>query len=260
MAWRLGSLAGFWYSTPRNPHCRSLILDLSMDWLLFWQLLSIFSIPSWSLQPSVRCPVLSTMVPAPSGSLPQSQSPLSVGAFHSGNVRVSCISTPDSYLLLAPVFHCWAPGFHFGLQLLGSRLQLLGSPLPLLSSAAGLLASISGFSCWALGFHFWLQLFGSWLPTSFCLPLLASAVGLLASAAGFLFWLLASVIDQDQICLLHSEFWLIYHLSSMQGMMGSQQPIRGWHLPLQRHLGNSSALWGDGGSPWIRGAPQVGIW
>ena len=210
-------MAGLWYSTPRNPLCRSLILDLlslhlrrpprsRLDQLLFWLPLSIFSIPSWSLQPSVRCPVLSTMVPAPSGSLPHSQSPLGVGLFqlrkcmclvHSYSSLVLIFrllsSTSSCLPLLSSAaglpastsgFSCWAPGFHFCLQLLGSR-------LPLLASAVGLSASTSGFSCWATGFYFWLQLLGSRLP------LLTSASVFHYWAPGFLFWLLAS-----DFCLL----------------------------------------------------------
>ena len=153
-----------------------------LDQLLFWLSLSIFSIPSWSLQLLVRCPVLSTMVPAPSVSLPHCQSPLSVGSFNSRNVRVSCIPTPvwflssDSYLLLASVFYFCLP--------------LLGSQLPLLASAVGFLASASDFS--------------------FCFPLLGSRLPLLAVGIG----LMSSVIGQDQVCLLHSEFWLIAEQSS----------------------------------------------
>ena len=186
------------------------------------------------------------------------------------------------------------PIFYFCLLLLGSRLPILSSPAGLPASTsgfrcwapAGLPASTSGFSCWSLRFHFCLQLLGSccapgfyiWLLVSW-FPLLDSAVVFPASASNFSVcllllgsrlhsWfllllgsrlpLLVSDIEQDQICLLHSEFWFIYPLSSMQGMMGRQQPIRGWHQPPQRHLGKSSALWGDGGSPWICGVPPRG--
>ena len=186
----LGPLAGLWYSTPRNPLCRSLILDLSsflsLAWIscCFWLPLSIFSIPSWSLQPSLRCPILSTVVPAPSWSLPHGQSPLCVGSFHSGNVRVSCIPTPvwflysDSYLLLAPVFYSCLALHGPRLPLLPSAASLfLGSRLLFLASAVWLSASASDFS-------FCLPLLGSRLPH------LASAVGLPASASDFSFCLL----------------------------------------------------------------------
>ena len=236
-----GPLAGLWYSTPRNPVVEA------------WSWTSLVSSTDDLLR---KCMCL-------------------VHSYSSLVLVFRLLSSTSSGLLLlasTSVFSCWAPGFHFWLQLLGSR-------LPLLSSAVGLLASTSGFSwapgfyfwlqllgsrlpilasavgfpaseirCWALGFHFWLYFLFSLLPLlGSQLPLLASAVGLLASASNFSFclpllgslfpllafgfWLLSSEIDQDQICLLHSEFWLIYPLSSMQGMMGSQQPIRGWHLP-----------------------------